>query len=422
MEEIYYAFNPWWENREFDYGILRNWYLDKFKGFIKRKQIEIVIGSRRVGKTTILKQLIKGQLDNGFPPINLLYLALDHPQLSGATISEHLRTFRKIFMHDRNKKLLLFLDEVQESPKWEVELKSVYDLENLKIVCTGSTSSLIKSQGGRLTGRQIVNTIYPLNFDEYLSFKGIKLSRAEGYKIEKFADEYLNYGGYPEQVLNPSSEYLINLLEDIIARDVVRLYRIRKANLLKDIVRLLAASVGNRTSFNKLANVLGISIDTVKEYIGYLETAFLLKPLEKWTTSHTEKVYAYKKFYFVDTGMKTIITGKGDLGSKAENSVFMNLLKTKQNIGYYAESEREVDFIIGSHKKPCPIEVKYSSGFDWQSKKYAGVKLFLHRHPQTKKILVITKDTESKLKVNKTTIETIPLWKFLLQKTNHRFD
>jgi predicted AAA+ superfamily ATPase len=191
---------------------------------------------------------------------------------------------------------------------------------------------------------------------------------------------------------------------------------------MKDVMRLLAASVGSRTSFNKLANVLSISVDTVKEYIGYLETAFLIKPLEKWTTSHTEKVYAYKKFYFVDTGIKTIITGKSDLGSKAENCAFMHLLKIKQNIGYYAESEREVDFVIGSHKRPYPIEVKYTSGFDWQSKKYAGIKLFLHRHPQTQKSLVITKDTESKLKVNKTDIETIPLWKFLLQKIDDVFD
>lgn len=416
MEEIYYAFNPWWENREFDYGILRNWYLDRFKGFVKRRQIEIVIGSRRVGKTTVLKQLIKRQLESGFPPTNLLYLALDHPQLSGTTISEHLRLFRKIFMHDRNKKLLLFLDEVQESPQWEVELKSVYDLENLKIVCTGSTSSLIKSQGGRLTGRQLVNTIYPLDFEEYLSFKGIKVSRAEGYKMEKFADEYLSCGGYPEQVLNPSSEYLINLLEDIIARDVVRLHQIRKANLLKDIMRLLSASVGSRTSFNKLAKVLSISVDTVREYISYLETAFLVKPLEKWTTSHTEKVYAYKKFYLVDNGIKTIMTGKGDLGAKAENSVFISLLKTKQNIGYYAESEREVDFVIGSYNRPYPIEVKYSSGFNWESRKFSGIKLFLRRYPKIRKVLIVTKDTESQSRVGKVTIETIPLWKSLLQK------
>jgi predicted AAA+ superfamily ATPase len=226
----------------------------------------------------------------------------------------------------------------------------------------------------------------------------------------------LNCGGYPEQVLNPSSEYLTNLLEDILIRDVVRLHNIRKANLLKDIIRLIAASVGSRTSFNKLSNVLDISIDTVKEYIGFLETAFLIKPLEKWTMSYTEKVYAYKKFYFMDNGLRTLLTGKSDLGYKAENSVFLNLLETKENMGYYAESEREVDFVIGSNKNPYPIEVKYTADFDWHSKKYAGVKLFLHRYPQTKKVSIITKSTESRFKENKITVQTIPLWKFLLQE------
>lgn len=416
MDDIYYAYNPWWENKKFDFGILRTAYLDDFKDFVKRRQIEVIIGSRRAGKTTILKQLIKKQIGNGFPASDLLYLALDHPRLSKIPIAEHLKYFRKLFMHDRTKKLLLFLDEVQESSNWEAELKSIYDLENVKIVCTGSTSSLIKSQGGKLTGRQIVNIIYPLSFKEYLTFNDIKWSHAEEYKLEKLVEDYLNNGGYPEHVLNPSDEYLSNLLDDIIARDVVRLYQIKKANLLKDILRLLAASVGNRTSFNKLANVLGVSVDTVKEYIGYLKTAFLVKSVEKWTTSYSEKVYAHKKFYFMDTGIKTILTGKGDLGFKAENAVLIHLLKRKQDIGYYAESKREVDFVVGGFKLPQPIEVKYSSNINWQDKRLDGIRLFLKRYPRVKKVLIITKDSDFEIKSGKIVIKATPLWRLLLAK------
>ena len=280
MEETYFAFNPWWEDKEFDYGIFRENYLSNFEKFFKRKQIEIIIGSRRIGKTTILKQLVKKQLEKKLPARSLLYLALDHPQLSKIPLSEHLKFYRKLFLHDRQKKLLLFLDEVQESPNWEAELKSLYDLETVKLICTGSTSSLIKSQGGKLTGRQIVNTIYPLSFNEFLIFKNVTFSRAEDYKLERLVEDYLHIGGYPENVINPSNEYLYNLIDDIIARDVVRLFQVKKANLLNDILRLLAAAVGNRTSFNKLAHVLGLSIDTVKEYVGYLESAFLVKSLD----------------------------------------------------------------------------------------------------------------------------------------------
>ena len=412
MEELYYAFNPWWEEKSFESGIAREDYLEKID--LRRKQIEVIIGSRRIGKTTFIKQIISKQIERGFPNNRLLYLALDHPRLSRISISEHIKLFRKIFMHSRSQNLLLFLDEVQESPNWETELKSIYDLENVKIICTGSTSNSIKSQGGKLTGRQIVTTIYPLSFKEFLSFKKIKLARAEDYKYEKLVEEYLQTGGYPENVLLPSEEYLQNLLEDIIARDLIRLFPIKKPGVLKDLLLLLASSVGSRTSFNKLSNVLDISVDTVKEYINYLETAFLVKSMQKWSPSYTDRIYAAKKIYLIDTGIKTLLTGKRDLGAKAENAVFVHFLRKKKACGYYAESQREVDFVRGDFNNPLPVEVKYSSGFDRQDRKFSGINLFLRRFPGTKEVLIISKDYELEIKEKEVTIKVLPLWKFLI--------
>ncbi len=414
METTYYAFNPWWEGKDFETGINREEYLSRFPDLLARKQIEIVTGSRRIGKTTLIKQFIKELLKSGLSSSEIFYLALDHPALSGAPVSEHLKNIRRIFMHEREKKIFLFLDEVQESPDWETELKSLYDLENLKIFCTGSSSSLIKSQGGKLTGRQIITTVYPLTFHEFILFRGAQPSLSEDYKYEKFVEDYLTIGGYPENVLNPSEEYMSNLLEDILARDLIRLYPIKKAFILKDLLRLIAASVGSRTSFNKLGRVLGLSVDTVKEYISYLESAFLVALMGKWTTSFTEKVYAQKKVYLWDTGVKTLFTGTADMGSKAENVVFRELTKKKIACGYFAESEKETDFVTGDIKKPFPIEVKYLSSFDWQDKRFAGIKLFLRRFPETKRALIITKDVETKSTAGKTEISAVPLWRFLL--------
>lgn len=416
MEETYYLFNPWWEDRTFDTGIPRPDYTNKLDESIKQKQINIVIGSRRVGKTTVLKQIIKQELEKGWQANRVLYLALDHPQLLGTPLSEHLRNFRKMFMHDRNEKLLLFFDEVQESPNWEIELKAIYDTENVKIICTGSTSSLLNSQGGKLTGRQIVTTIYPLSLGEFLSFKKIKLSFAEEYKFEHLAEEYLQTGGYPENVLMPSSEYLANLLEDIIARDLIRLYQIRRADVLRDLFRLLAASVGSRTSFSKLSRALGISVDTVREYIGYFESAFLVKLMEKWTTSYTEKVYTAKKAYLLDTGLKTLMTGQADLGAKAENSVFLYFLRKNKQCGYFVKDQREIDFILGTNQKPMLVEVKYDSDFDWESRKFVGIKKFINDFPKTKEVILISKNVHKELREKQTTIKVLPLWKFLLDQ------
>jgi len=414
MEALYYTFNPWWEGKDFESGIDRPDYLDHLPDTLKRKQVEVIIGSRRIGKTTLLKQYIKKLLQGGVSGNDIFYLALDHPSLASLPISEHLKNMRRMFMHGREKRLFLFLDEVQESPNWELELKGVYDMENLKIFCTGSTSALIKAQGGRLTGRQIITTLYPLSFGEFLLFQGQRPSVSEDYKYEKLVEDYLALGGYPEQVLNPSVEYMSNLLDDILARDLIRLYPIKKAFALKDLMRLLASSVGSRTSYNKLAKVLGLSLDTVKEYINYLESAFLVMPVEKWTTSYSEKVYAQKKVYLWDTGIKTLLTGPSDEGSKAENAVFMELQRKRVSCGYFAESEREVDFITGTTGKPCPVEVKYVSSFDWSDRRFSGVKLFLRRFPNTKRVLLITRNVETELKIDSTDISVVPLWKSLL--------
>ena len=121
--------------------------------------------------------------------------------------------------------MFLFLDEVQESSSWETELKSLYDSNNLKIFCSGSTSALIQSQGGKLTGRQIVNRVDLLSFAEFIDFRGGRPLPSEDYKFERLADEYLTMGGYPENALRPSTEYLSNLIDDILFRDIVRLFR-----------------------------------------------------------------------------------------------------------------------------------------------------------------------------------------------------
>ena len=248
MHDVYYAMNPWWEGRLFDSGLRRTDYLTRIVAALDRKQIEIVIGGRRVGKTTLMRQLVADCLDRGTDPRDLLYLALDHPRLSSTSISEHLRAFRQLHDHERTRKVWLIFDEAQESPNWEAELKAVYDLENVKIVCTGSTAALLSSQGGKLTGRQALLTVYPLSFGEFLQFRGYQFSRAESYRYVAAADEYLETGGYPESVLHPSDTYLAQLLDDVVARDLIRLRNIRRAGVVMDLLRLLAAGVGTRTS------------------------------------------------------------------------------------------------------------------------------------------------------------------------------
>ncbi|HOS06120.1 MAG TPA: ATP-binding protein [Syntrophorhabdaceae bacterium] len=416
METIYYLLNPWWEERAFTTGIIRDRYVAPLAEVQSRRQVEVLVGGRRTGKTTILRQIISRLIASGISSKDVFYLALDHPTLVGTTISEHLKAFRKLFAHDRSRKLYLFFDEIQDSPDWEAELKALYDTEEIKVYCSGSTSALISRQGGKLTGRQIVTVIYPLSFSEFIEFRGQQPSLSEDYLFERLAEDYLQVGGYPEQVLAPSHEYLPNLLEDILARDLIRLFPIKKPGVLKDLIRLVSASVGSRTSFNRLSKLLGLSLDTAKEYIGHLEQAFLTCSLEKWTTSYSEKVYAQKKLYLWDTGIKSLFTGQGDEGARAENAVFMELKRRGMETGYFAEGDLEVDFVLGSRGKPIPLEVKMLDTLDLGDKRLAGLRLFLRRFPESDRALLVTKTISRAIdNFHGVPLEAIPLWRFLLK-------
>ena len=415
-KQTYFSLNPWWENKDFEVGFPRKEYLKKILARFDRPQIEIVVGSRRVGKTTFLKQIIKRQIETGIEKEKVFYLSCDHPQALGIPVTKHLENFRQIFSLRRNEPVLLFLDEVQESPNWEIELKSLYDSERLKIVCSGSTSALIKSHGGKLTGRQINTILYPLSFSEFLSFKKIEPSFSEGYLFSVQAENYLQIGGYPENVIEPSSEYLNALLDDIFLRDLLRLYPVKNLTVVRDLFKLLVSSVGTRLSFNKLANTLGISVDTVKNYIEYMENAFLVKKMNKWSTSYRQKVYSQKKIYLLDTGLKTLLTGEEDLGFKAENAVFVQFSRKGQEVGYFAESQKELDFVVGDYGNPLPIEVKYVDDLGLDDKRLMGLKLFLKKFPKIKRAKVITKSVEKKENFQGTEIEMIPLWQFLLNQ------
>jgi len=414
-EETLYLMNPWWEGRMPDTGIPRPHYLDLLKKAEARKQVEIILGGRRVGKTTLVKQYVGRCLERGSKAQDLMYVAMDHPRFSGMSVSDALRSFRALFGHPRDRKLWLFLDEVQESPAWEAELKALYDTENVKLVCTGSTSALLASQGGKLTGRQQVFVIYPLSFEEFLSFQGLKISRAEEYLYMKAAEDYLQIGGYPENVLQPSDDYLAQLVEDVIARDLIRLHHIRRPELVRDLLQLLAARIGSRVSYNRLSKTLGVSLETVRDYVSHLKGAYLIDTVGKWTTSYTERVYTQKKAYMLDTGVKTVFTGRGDLGAKAENAVFMDLLRRGAQPAYYAEGEGEVDFVTGKQDRPEVVESKYDDNFDWEDRRLRGARLFLRRFPNCKRITVVTRDATGKARIGETDVAALPLWKYLLR-------
>ena len=411
MDANYHKMNPWWENKGFETGIKRSIYNDIDEKSKKRQQIEIITGSRRTGKTTLMKQLILEYLKDN-DPRTILYMNLEDPALNSNSINAHLRNFRAGFNHRIDTRLFLFFDEVQESKDWDTELKSVYDSENVKVFVTGSTSHMISMRGGKLTGRQATTCLYPLDFNEYLLFKKAQISGAEDYLHENMLDAYLQEGGYPEKVLKDPPDYMQNLMQDIITRDIIRYFKPRKDREVFGLFTLLCAALGSRVSYSRFKRVLGITVDTVKEYLGYFEMAYLVSTLEKWSDSPNDKIYANRKVYLYDTGFKTALDAKKDAGAKAENVLYIYLRKKGLDMGYFAENDREVDFIINTPDGPVAVESKYVDELEEKDIRLAGLRLFVKKHSPAK-AFVATRSVEREFTIGATRVKAIPLWKIL---------
>ena len=172
MENVLFQYNPWWENRFNTTDLIdRNKYLTVLKDNMANKHIIFLTGLRRVGKTSLMKLLIRHLLKEGIANNKILYLSLDDYILKKSNLFEMLDEFRKIFKLKYDDYFYLFLDEVTYQPDYHQQLKNIYDRFNLKIFATSSSSSLLKDQKALLTGRSITYEVSPLDFSEYKLFK-----------------------------------------------------------------------------------------------------------------------------------------------------------------------------------------------------------------------------------------------------------
>jgi len=310
MEELFYEFNPWWEEKYKLIGVKRDKYLSFLEHNLNNKDIILLTGLRRVGKSTLLKQLIFSLInDHKIDPKKICYLSLDSFSFKDKSISDLVREFRKINNLKINDKIYLFFDEVTYKDSFKEELKNLYDLGNSKIFATSSSASKLIDKKALLTGRSRTLEVEPLDFQEFLLFKSYNPKKSEKYLLEKHFEEYMEYGGMPEYVLTKDPEYITNLTKNIIYKDIIAKYNLRDNDAIEDLFRLLCERVGKPVSYNKLSNVLGISKNSVKNYIDYFKETYLFYIIEKDAKSLNERIVDNKKIYCADIGIKNVVTG-----------------------------------------------------------------------------------------------------------------
>jgi predicted AAA+ superfamily ATPase len=357
MEQIFFRYNPWWDGGyKLDHLFQRVSSLQKLQISVDITEVTFISGLRRVGKTTLLKMLIKYLIDErGVDPKSIMYLLLDDYLLQNKNIPELIDEYRKIVKKKFHEKIYLFLDEIAFVPDYEIQLKNVFDSQNVKIFASSSSASLLKEKKPYLTGRNRIMEVNPLTFQEYLVFKQIELKKVDTHLTDVYFEEYLETGGIPEFVKTGDFDYLKNLVDDIIMKDIAALHKIKSTSPLKDMFVLLMERSGKSISLNKVANILGLSPDTVKRFLTYFEETFLVSTISRCGKTN-QSILSPQKIYSVDLGIRNLFTGFRDKGSLFENYLFNQIRKFQPC--YYSIDGYEIDFLL---QKKVLIESKYHS-------------------------------------------------------------
>lgn len=386
MQDLLYQYNPWWEETPDNAGIKpRERYLGELRHYLDFKQIVILTGLRRVGKTTLMKLIIEELINKGIDPKHILYVSLDDYLLHKNSVIEIVNEYRKTHKIKIEVKIYLFLDEITYKEDFHVQLKNLYDAQNTKIFAASSSASMLRDKKANLTGRAVSLEIKPLDLEESLSFKGIKLKKRDKQLQKSYFLDYCKEGGLPENVLSPNREYLMNLIDDIIQKDITAFHGLKNHQIVRDYFTLLMERSGKQLSINKIGKILGISPDTSKRYLNYFESTYLIHLLSRWGKTN-QKLLSPKKIYASDLGIKYMFMGERDIGSYFENYIYLQL-RNKKTLYYLYENTTEIDFYTADE---ILIESKFYAELNKKQEK------LFSEYPARKKVVI---DSVEKLSV-----------------------
>ncbi len=390
-------------------GLKRHINTDKV---LKTKQITVISGIRRCGKSTLLWQLMQN-FDAYY------YLNFDDERLINFTV-EDFRELMIIFkkQHDAST---IFFDEIQNVSDWERFIRRLFD-EYYKIFITGSNSKLLSSElATHLTGRYIKIELYPFSFSEFLEFNNIsteKLSSDTKSQILKCLDEYLNKGGFPEYLKYKDDEFIKRVYEDVIYKDLIARFKIRNINQFKKLSHYLFTNFTGEISYNSLKVILRIkSANTISEYISVLQEAYLLFELYKFEYSLKKQYTSNKKIYAIDNGIRNTVSFRfsEDKGKLLENIVFTELKRRQKEIYFYkTKTGKEVDFLYFENNTYCLFQVAYDINDLKTREREINSLIETSKEIENTELFIITYNSQEKITFDDKTINVIPVWKWLL--------
>lgn len=383
----------------------------------------VFVGLRQAGKSYLMFQRIRQLLDAGHSMDEIIYLNLDDERLFEMK-AEELDLILQAHYQLNDCTPILFLDEIQNIDRWEHFARRLAN-EKYRVYITGSNAKMLSGEvATTLGGRYMIQEVYPYSFAEYLCANGLMFGKNWMYDsdvvnaVQRMFSSYFQYGGFPESVtVAQKRSWLSVLYQKIFLGDLVTRYKIRNDVSLKLLVKKLSESVKQPSSFSRLANIVSsagqkIQTATVIEYIKYMEETWLLFSLTNYAAKFAEKESA-KKFYFRDNGILNLFLVDPET-SLLENRVAIELKKRYGDEVYFYNKSVEVDFYVP--QVDWLIQASYSISDDATYEREVAALLKVTKHVKAKRLTIITYNEEREIKSGETSIEVLPLWKWLLSK------
>ena len=360
----------------------------------------VFVGLRRVGKSYLMYQQIHHLIETGISPEEILFFNFEDERIAGMD-TEHLDMIKRCYEEMYSHRPIFFLDEIQIVPHWEQFVRRLAD-QKYRFYVTGSNAKMLsKDIATTLGGRFMIQYVYPFSFREYLSSNGVQLDKLWIYKNRSEGQE--------------KRQWLSSLFNKIFFGDLVARYSIRNDMALKVLIRKLAESVKQPSSFTRLANLVSstgkkITTDTIIDYLNYLEDTWIMFSLENYASKLADKV-SNKKYYFMDNGILSLFLMDPET-SLLENLVAVTLKKRYGDDLYFYHRNIEVDFYLDEGHKA--IQVSYSLKDPETRKREVNALLKLAENVAVDDLCIITRDEEEMIVEGEKTIRVVPVWRWLL--------
>lgn len=346
--------------------INRPLYTEKIMVYTDTPFVKVLTGVRRCGKSTILKMIMeKLQTERGISADQIVFMRFDSMEYEDMTAKQMFEAVKAKL--GENKKTYFFLDEVQEIEGWEKVVNSLASDYDVDLYVTGSNSRMMSSEiSTYLTGRYVSFRIFPLSFEEYLTFRK---EYTEVKDVHAELADYIRLGGFPATHLRDySQDEVYTIVRDIynstIFSDIVRRNQIRKVDQLERVVKYTFSNVGNTFSAKSISDYLKsehrkIDNETVYSYLEKLEKAYLLHRCSRYDLQGKEILKTQEKFYLADTALRYSVLGYNpdSVASSLENVVYLELCRRGYEVNIGKTADGEVDFVAQRQGEKLYVQV-----------------------------------------------------------------